>query len=141
MRPQEIFAKYLAENNLKMTSQRMVILDVFLAMDGHPDSDELYQIVRRTDPSIGQATVYRTLKLLSDSGLAREVDFNDGVTRYEHGWGHDHHDHLICENCGKKLEVMDPKIEKLQEELAAKHNFTLTGHKMYLYGLCKNCRK
>jgi len=138
--PQDVFADYLAKSNLKMTPQRRLILDVFLRDDGHLASEDLYNMVKREDKSIGQATVYRTLKLLSESGLAKEVQFGDGVTRYEVKYGSEHHDHIICERCGKTLEVMDEDIELLQEKLAKAHGFQLTGHKMYLYGLCENCR-
>jgi len=89
--------------------------------------------------TIGQATVYRTLKILSGSGIAKEVDFGDGVTRYELQSGDDHHDHLICEVCGRNEEVLDQTIEKLQEEVAARHGYRLTRHKMYLYGVCPDC--
>lgn len=139
--PLHVFQDYLADNGLKMTPQRRCIIEVFFDSDGHPAPEELYLQVREQDSSIGQATVYRTLKLLSDSGLAKEVHFGDGVTRYERKFGHSHHDHLICENCGKNIEVVDDTIEELQEKLAHKHGFTLTGHRMYLYGVCGDCRK
>lgn len=138
--PYVAFADYAAREQLKMTPQRRHILDVFLEQQGHVTSEELYEKVRATYKTIGQATVYRTLKLLSGSGIAKEVDFGDGVTRYERQHGDDHHDHLICERCGKNVEVLDETIEKLQEEVAARHGFTLTRHKMYLYGVCSDCR-
>lgn len=134
------FAEYVVTQRLKMTPQRRHILDVFLGQHGHVTSEELYELVKKSYQSIGQATVYRTLKLLSGSGLAKEVDFGDGVTRYEL-YGQDHHDHLICEGCGRNVEVLDETIEKLQEEVAKRHGYTLTRHKMYLYGLCPDCRK
>lgn len=136
-----VFLDYLAANGLKTTPQRNLILDVFLHCEGHLTAEDLYAEVKAVDPAVGQATVYRTLKLLDDAGVARAVNFGDGVARYEHELGHEHHDHLICEQCGRNIEVLDPKIEKLQEALAKKHGFTLTGHKMYLYGLCADCRK
>ncbi len=139
--PQEAFADYLARKSLKMTPQRRLILEVFLREEGHLACEDLYNRVKLEDKSIGQATVYRTLKLLSESGLAKEVDFGDGVTRYEQKYGSRHHDHLICEVCGRNEEVVDEDIETLQEELARRHGFKLTGHKMYLYGICANCRK
>jgi Fur family ferric uptake transcriptional regulator len=139
--PRDIFSEYLQEHKLKVTPQRLLILDVFLNEEGHVASEELYGLVKRLDPSVGQATVYRTLKLLTDSGLAKEVHFGDGVTRYEHEYGHSHHDHLICDRCGSNVEVLDDRIEALQEELAAKYGFKLTGHKMYLHGICAKCRK
>ncbi|NJB68481.1 Fur family ferric uptake transcriptional regulator [Desulfobaculum xiamenense] len=139
--PLEVFSDYLSRKNLKMTPQRRLILDIFLREKGHLASEDLYTIVKRFDKSIGQATVYRTLKLLSESGLAKEVKFGDGVTRYEQKYGNSHHDHIICEECGKALSVVDEKIEELQERLAEEHGFVLTGHEMYLYGLCADCRR
>jgi Fur family ferric uptake transcriptional regulator len=136
-----LFADYVAQQRLKMTPQRRHILDVFLGQKGHVTSEELYEKVKSSYKTIGQATVYRTLKLLSGAGIAKEVDFGDGVTRYERQHGNDHHDHLICEHCGKNVEVLDETIEKLQEEVAARHGFKLTRHKMYLYGICSACRK
>ncbi|WP_319763312.1 Fur family transcriptional regulator [Maridesulfovibrio sp.] len=138
---QDIFTEYLTRQRLKMTPQRRTILDVFLAEEGHISSEELYNLVRDEDSSIGQATVYRTLKLLADSGIAKSVDFNDGVIRYEHKYGHEHHDHLVCEHCGKTIEAVDNKIEHLQEELAGKYGFKLTHHEMYLFGVCKECQE
>ena len=138
--PQDVFADSLAREGLKMTPQRRAILDVFLEQKGHLTSEELYTRLKERDPSIGQATVYRTLKLLSESGLAKEVDFGDGAARYELMYGEDHHDHILCEACGMTLEVVDPDIERLQEQLAERHGFVLTGHKMYLFGVCADCR-
>ncbi|GFK93789.1 Ferric uptake regulation protein [Fundidesulfovibrio magnetotacticus] len=138
--PHVLFADYAAQEGLKMTPQRRHILDVFLLQEGHVTSEELYERVKKSYKTIGQATVYRTLKLLSGSGVAKEVDFGDGVTRYERHLDEGHHDHLICERCGANVEVLDETIEKLQEEVAARHGFTLTRHKMYLYGVCPACR-
>lgn len=137
----EQFFNYLAREKLKFTSQRALIFDVFWGVEEHISPEELYGLVKEKDPSIGQATVYRTLKLLSDSKIAREVNFGDGVSRYEPYFGQSHHDHLICKECSKRVEVFDERIEKLQEELAARHGFTLSGHSMYLYGICRECSK
>jgi Fur family ferric uptake transcriptional regulator len=137
----EIFGKYLSRHNLRDTPQRELILDTFLKREEHVSAEQLYDIVKKRDPSIGQATVYRNLKLFSEAGLAREVDFGDGVTRYEHSYNHPHHDHLICRGCGKTLEVVNSVIEELQKSLAEKYGFELTDHSLYLYGYCANCRK
>ncbi|MGD9609464.1 MAG: Fur family transcriptional regulator [Desulfovibrionaceae bacterium] len=139
--PFAIFAEFIARKKLKMTPQRRQILEVFLVEHGHATSEELYRKVKREHPSIGQATVYRTLKLLADAGLAKAVEFGDGAMRYEILYGQSHHDHLICEECGVNVEVVDPAIERLQEEVAARHGFALTGHKLYLYGICPACLK
>lgn len=135
----EQFFNYLAQKKLKFTAQRALIFDVFWTAGNHVSPEELYGRVKEKDSSVGQATVYRTLKLLSESGIAREVDFGDGVARYEPYFGRSHHDHLICTECGKSVEVVDERIEKIQEELAAAHGFTLSGHSMYLFGKCGEC--
>lgn len=139
--PHVQFAEYAAKAHLKMTPQRRRILEVFLEQKGHVTSEELYERVKSTCKTIGQATVYRTLKLLSGSGVAKEVDFGDGLTRYERQMGDDHHDHLICEGCGQNVEILDETIEKLQVDLAKRHGYRLTHHKMYLYGICPACSR
>jgi Fur family ferric uptake transcriptional regulator len=137
----EIFQRHLAARGLRMTRQRGLIVDIFLRKEGHMSSEELYALAKSRDASVGRATVYRVLKLLKEAGLAREVDFGEGVSRYEHMWGHAHHDHLMCTRCGRTREVVDEGIEALQEKLALKYGFALSGHKMDLYGLCPACRK
>ena len=142
MSPQKTFLDYLSRNNMAATEQRRVVLEVFLnSSEDHYSSEELYMAVSRRDPGISQATVYRTVKLLADSGIAEPLDFGDGVTRYECKHDRHHHDHLICSNCGRQIEVLDEKIEELQEKLAARNGFTLARHKMILYGICKKCRE
>ena len=130
---------YLHDKGRRCTPQRQRIVEVFIRSAGHLTTEELYDRVRLEDPSLGQATVYRTMKLLCDAGLAREVRFGDGIARYELR-GETHHDHLICERCGLNIEVVDPEIERLQEALAHRHGFTPTSHRLYLYGICQQCR-
>lgn len=139
--PIQVFTDYISANSLKVTPQRMLIVETFLNDCDHLTTEELYELVKKADPSVGQATVYRTVKLLCESGIAKEVHFGDGITRYEQKYGNKHHDHLICEQCNKNIEVLDEQIEKLQEELAARYGFVLTSHRMYLYGICEECRK
>ena len=136
----QIFEDFLRKKGLRDTPQRWLILDEFLKREQHTTTEELYDIIKQRDKTIGQATVYRTLKLLCEAGLAQEVDFGDGVMRYEHLYGHAHHDHLVCQGCGKTAEVVDTVIEELQQRLSAQYGFQLTGHEMYLYGLCEKCR-
>lgn len=139
--PLVVFEEYITCNKLKITPQRRKIVDMLLKSQGHHLSAEEFHLrLKNAGISVGQATVYRTLKLLCASGLAREVRFGDGVSRYEMEYGSEHHDHLICDVCGRQLEVMDKDIERLQELLAARHGFTLTSHRMNLYGLCNSCR-
>ena len=140
MDPKHIFAEYIHRHSLKDTPQRRLIVDVFFKSAKHLSSEELYTQVRAADSGVGQATVYRTLKLLCDAGLAKEMHFGDGSARYEPVSDDTHHDHLICNNCGKNIEVVDEDIERLQEALAQRHGFVLTSHRMYLYGVCRDCR-
>ena len=137
----QIFAEFLNGKNLKHSQQREWILDIFLSIEKHVTIDELWVAVKKKYPSVGYATIYRTLRLLCESGLCRELSFEDGATRFEHLYGHEHHDHLICTQCGKSVEVVDAEIERLQEQLMQRHGFVLQRHRMELYGVCKSCRK
>ena len=138
--PVRAFTNYIAERGLKNTLQRRLIAHVFFKSGKHLSTEELYNLVRAEDSSVGQATVYRTLKLLRDAGLAKVLHFGEDTARYEPIEDDSHHDHLICGSCGKNQEVVDTEIERLQEELATRHGFTLTAHKMILYGVCADCR-
>ena len=100
-RERRIFEDYICGKNLKHSEQRGQILETFLKVERHLTADELYRIVKKKSPGIGYATIYRTLKLLCDSGMCRELRLEDGTVRYEHLYGHRHHDHLICIRCGK----------------------------------------
>jgi Fur family ferric uptake transcriptional regulator len=137
---QEVFLEHIQRAGLKRTAQRDLILDVFLRTEEHLSSEDLYRLVKREDATIGQTTVYRTLKLLTDAGLAREVRFGDGRTRYEHNYKHPHHDHMICAACGKTIEFFSAELEKLQDKIAAKHKFEITHHTLRMFGYCADCR-
>ncbi len=135
-----IFIDYLRKKDLKLTEQRKEILNVFLKTERHLSVEDLYNIAKRKDPNIGQATVFRTLKLLQEADIAKEVDLGDGKIRYEHKYGHEHHDHLICIRCGRFVEAVDPKIEKLQDNLCKRHGFLPQRHKMEIFGICSKCK-
>ncbi len=114
---------------------------MFFEANRHISIEELFREVKRVNPRIGYATVYRTMKLLRESGLASESHFHDGEARYESTLGAPHHDHLICEACGHIEEFEESRIEALQAEVARRLGFRITGHKMELYGLCRACQK
>lgn len=139
--PQTQFLEYLSKNKMSATEQRRIVLEVFLGTQGHHSCEELYEHVSKRDPSISPATVYRTIKLLAESGIADSLDFGDGVTRFECCNEKEHHDHLVCIRCDRKIEVVEERIEELQEKLADKHDFVVNRHKMILYGICADCRK
>lgn len=130
---------YLQENKLNTTQQRELIVDQFLRSTEHISVDELLARVRKRNRKVGYATVYRTLKLLVDSGLAIQRQFGDGQARYEVDG--DHHDHLICTKCGLILEFEDEEIEALQEKIAERlGDFKVSRHRHELYGLCPKAR-
>jgi Fur family ferric uptake transcriptional regulator len=133
--------EYIAENGLKRSRQRDRIVETFLAMGGHVSVEELVARVRRIDPRISVATVYRTMKLLAESGVALPRQFGGGQTRYEAATGKRHHDHLICTVCGEIVEFANERIESLQELVARRHGFEVESHKLELYGRCARCRR
>ncbi len=107
------FLEFMSRKGLNTTAQRRIIADAFFELPGHHSLEEFYQHVQKLDPRIGQTTVYRTLKLLCDAGMATEIHFSDGITRYEVAAPDSHHDHIVCQSCGKIVEIYDPRIEKL----------------------------
>ena len=134
------FVQFMNGKGFNITRQRLRIAEVFFDMHGHRNLEEIYDTIRNDDASIGQTTVYRTIKLLCEAGLALEHRFGDGAARYEPLNAQTHHDHLICQNCGKTVEIRSESIEALQKQLAAEHGYHLTGHAHYLYGQCPDCQ-
>ena len=136
----ETLTAYMIKKGLRTTDQRKLIVETFFRFDNHVSIEELLARVRSKDPRVGYATVYRTLKLLTECGVANERRFGDGLTRYELADETSHHDHLICIECGDITEFEEPRIEDLQERVARKHGFALRSHKHELYGLCASCQ-
>lgn len=136
-----ILSRHMAKKGLKSTRQRTLIVGTFLDSSGHISVDELLGKVREVDPRVSAATVYRTMKLLTECGLAHARQFGDGQTLYETAAGRDHHDHLICTQCSDIIEFEDERIEALQEAVARRHGFRVTYHKMELYGVCSACQQ
>jgi len=134
-------SEYLSGQGLKATNQRDKILQTFVEAARHLSAEELYARVKKAHPGIGFATVYRTLKLLSEAGLAEERRFEDGFTRYEYRASDGHHDHLICTRCGKIIEFENERIEALQQDVARRNRFQVQNHRLELYGLCNDCQE
>ncbi len=130
---------YLVEHGLRNTHQREVILAEFLRRHHHFTIEELWEEVRKVDPTIGYATVYRTLRLFTECGIANKHDFGGGSARFEQESGH-HHDHMICNKCGKIIEFEDDRIEELQEVVCKSYDFQLQSHRMEMYGICSDCQ-
>lgn len=136
----QVFIDYLQANKLKLTPHRELILETFLDNEGHRSVEDIYHTVRAIDPRIGYTTVYRMMKLMIRCGLAREIELADGITRYEHLFNHEHHDHLICMECGNSIEFYNPEIEALQDAASAQLGFKVLDHKLQIYGVCRECR-
>ncbi|OGW83755.1 MAG: transcriptional repressor [Omnitrophica bacterium RIFCSPLOWO2_01_FULL_45_10] len=136
----EVLDDFLHSKGLRHTHQRKKIVDIFLSTEKHVSLDDLFKLVHKEDRTIGYTTVYRTMRLLTDCGLSNEIDFGDGVSRFEHKFGHEHHDHLVCMKCGRFIEVVKQKIEDLQGRLAKEHGFLPTAHRLHIFGICKRCQ-
>jgi Fur family ferric uptake transcriptional regulator len=134
----DVLKQHLSKHNLKLTRQREHILNAFLKME-HVTAEQMYHLLAKKDPHIGLATIYRTLKLFCETGLAQERHFGT-QTQFDNVAHKGHHDHMICTSCGKIVEFQNCQIEKLQEEVATKNGFSIQTHKLELYGLCSNCQ-
>ena len=139
----ERFEQYLKRNRLKLTPQRRRILDRAYATHEHFSAEQLYEWLRDEprQARVSRATVYRTLDVLEKGGFVEGLDTGRGELVYEHVLGHEHHDHMICESCGRIEEFHDERIEQLQLEAAARKGFQVTGHVHRLTGLCKACAR
>lgn len=131
--------RYISAKGLKSTRQRDAVAEVFFNTSGHISAEKLYILVSKDHPGIGLTTVYRTLKLLTEAGLAKERRFAEPQGVYEKEDSDKHHDHLICTRCGDIIEFKEPQIERMQEDVASRYGFIVLDHKMELYGLCKSC--
>jgi Fur family ferric uptake transcriptional regulator len=134
-----LLQSHMEKRGLRSTEQRKVIVETFFEAPNHISIEELLAQVRQRDPRVGYATVYRTLKLLTECGVAFERRFGDGLTRYELADEASHHDHLICIECGRIIEFEEPRIEELQERIAGRYGFVLKSHKHEMYGSCAEC--
>ena len=134
------FRDFLNEKNLHYTTQRALIVDEFLQANTHLSAEELYGIVKQKESTIGQVTVFRTLKLLEEAGMANPVNFGDKTVRYELSFETGHHDHLVCTRCGKVIEVFDNKLEKQKEKICKEHGFSPSHHRLEIFGICEACK-
>jgi Fur family transcriptional regulator, ferric uptake regulator len=132
---------FQGERGLNASKARDAVVTTFLESKDHVDLQALYARARRRQPGVGFATVYRTMKLLEEAGIAHARRFGKTKeTLYEVAVGRDHHDHLICEQCGEIVEFVSDEVEELQDRIAAQHGFSLSGHRHELYGVCARCR-
>jgi Fur family ferric uptake transcriptional regulator len=137
----QIFNKYIKSSGLKETAQREIILKAFLSTNEHVSVDDLNLILKKLSKNVGYATIYRTMKIIADSGLAREVSFNDGISRFEHTIDSKHHHHLICQKCKKIVEFSSEALDIEEKAIARKYGFETHSHHFKIFGICKNCQK
>ena len=134
-----IFKDFLRKNNYPLTQPRKLIFRIFLQTEGHIDVQELYRKAKKKDSLISLSTVYRTMHLLVECGLASENTFGADTKYFEKVPGKKHHDHLVCTLCRKVEEFHHPLIEASQKEIAKQYQFLITSHEMTLFGTCGDC--
>jgi Fur family ferric uptake transcriptional regulator len=133
------FENFLRSKNLKHSKPRNDIVEVFLASEGHLSAQELYALVKNRNPRVGFATVYRTLKLLEECGLARTMDYGDGTVRYEPD--RFQHHHIICTSCNRTVEFLSPELESLLQQVQKTHHFVPQSHAVRILSTCKDCNQ
>jgi len=136
------FQDLLKANGLKITKQRDAILETIFTTKKHFTPEELNRGVAEKFPhlKVGIATIYRTLLLLENKGIVTSISFGANGKKYEYG-KKAHHDHMICNDCGKLIEFYDETIENQQIKIAEKNNFKIRTHSMQIYGICEKCQK
>ena len=132
--------EFLRGKGLKLTGPRRRIVEKLLCVKGHVTADELIELLRKGGTPVSKATVYRTLALVSQSGLIDSHDFDSGRRVYEPMVGRAHHDHMYCIHCGKVIEFQEEAIERLQDMVVARHKFTPVYHSHKIFGYCSGCR-
>jgi Fur family ferric uptake transcriptional regulator len=136
---QKQFRALMEERGRHVTRQRLSVAGLFYEMRGHPTTNELHDELRKKESSVGLATVYRTLRLLKDVGLAMELRGNEGSARFEAVSASKRHDHLVCRKCGAVLEICSQELEQAQSELAREYDFFPDEEARCIYGLCFAC--
>ena len=143
----EKFKEMLREKGLKVTNQRILVLEVLADhRDKHLTAEDIYELVREDYPEIGLATIYRTVQLLLEMQLVDRINLDDGCVRYEigetlDGTGKHHHHHLICKTCGKVLPFKDDLLDELERHIEEETGFHVLDHELKFYGQCKECQK
>ena len=136
------FMEFLARRHLRVTAQRRAILDTVFNTRQHFTAEELLAWSRRRDRSVSRATVYRTLPLLTESGLVREMDFGKDYKFYDPNYAdHPHHSHIICEDCDKIFEFESGKIEKLESEISRRLGFEVKTQRLEILGHCAELKR
>ena len=136
----EKFKNKLSSNNYKLTKQREDILKIFLNnKDKHFNAEELFKKVKKINPDVGLATIYRSLELFCELDIIHQLDFDSSYKRYELNIKGNHHHHLICMECGKIIEFNDEVLEKFENSIESEYDFNIVSHRIKFYGFCDEC--
>lgn len=134
----ETFSNYLKKKGLKITTQRMLVAEKIFSLHTHFTAESLQEELKDRRDEISKATIYRILSIMVEAGLLKEHNFGKDYKYYEHIIGHEHHDHIICIECGRIVEFVNDKIEELQKKAAKDNGFNITGHDLNIFGICDN---
>ncbi len=137
---EEVFRAHLGKRGQMLTSQRRAVLVAVMATHEHFSVEELYLLLKKKKKGISLASLYRTMPILVDCGIVRALRFGQ-EQRYEHSVGHTHHDHLVCLDCGRIIEVEERELDRLQERFSRGSDFLATGRSLVVRGYCRNCRR
>jgi Fur family transcriptional regulator, ferric uptake regulator len=136
------FLDFLSRKSLRLTAQRKVIIDTAFSTRQHFTAEQLLSWSRRRDRSVSRATVYRTLPLLTESGLVREMDFGKDYKFYDPNYAeHPHHNHIICKDCERIVEFESEKIEQLENEISHRLGFSVQSHRLQITANCEEFRR
>ena len=136
------FLEFLAQKNLRMTGQRRAIIETVFSTEEHFTAEQLLEWSRRRDKSVSRATVYRTLPLLTESGLVREMDFGKEHKFYDPNYAeHPRHNHIICQDCGKIVEFESEKIEHVEIEISRRLGYAVKSHRLQITATCEEFRQ
>ncbi len=136
---EEHLREHLRTRNLRVTPERLEVLDGVLSHEGHFDAEQLLTHLRRQGKSVSRATLYRTLDHLAEAGLVHKHHFDEGHALFEHVHGRSHHDHMVCDRCGTVIEFVSEEIEALQDQICRQHGFRAERHVHQLFGICRSC--
>jgi Fur family ferric uptake transcriptional regulator len=137
----ERFRRYLRDHRQPVTRQRDLVAQAVFCSDDHPSVEAIRRALKERGEHVGTATVYRTLEVLVQSGLVRAHDFGEGFKRYEPMAAQAHHEHLICERCGRVVEFQNERLERMLPIIADEHGFQHERHRVEIYGVCRECRQ
>lgn len=138
---EETFKRFLADQGLRYTRERRLILEEVMARHRHFEPYDLFTRIRERGEKVSPASVYRTLPLLIQCGIVVKNPCDQMSARHEHVVGHGHHDHLICLECGKIIEFQDERIRRQLERAADSNRFSMENHRLVISGYCEACRK